>query len=385
MAQNSNQVQWDSKPDTSGLSTSQSGVQWDSTPDVSGLNSNATYHSNPAYANYAAPTSPSRYSSKSPQAQAQSDLVNPGKDKPIPKPIQYAMEAAPFLEVGSAAIAARSLEPLIPAARAVLGSYAGGQVGRGAGYMVGHPDAGEVIGSLVGGIAGGNSGPYNVKLPTARSIPAVIAPPPEVMPPVQRGVSPVSSAPYELTPPSSAGEPAVQNRFNFPKDVAPRPVQTIPQVRMPQGPSVSDSLLLQPEAPSTPNTAMRSPMSNLNDLIDQQLGVQKLQPNVPLREQINPSTSVEVPIHRNPMEAANGKAIFDAAKGNPETLQAIHKLTRVDLRQALLASGEDMDQITVSDSKYAGKGSISREMAFNRLLGKGYNPEQIIKLAKGTK
>jgi stress-induced morphogen len=83
------------------------------------------------------------------------------------------------------------------------------------------------------------------------------------------------------------------------------------------------------------------------------------------------------------MEAANGKAIYDAAKGNPETLQALHNLTRVDIRQALINSGEDMGQITVSDSKYAGKSSISREASFNRLLAKGYSPEEIIKLAKG--
>src|ERR1700733_5432052 len=64
----------------------------------------STYHSNPAFSNYASPDDPSRYSSKSPQAQTQSDLVAPAKDKPIPKPVQYAMEAAPFLESGVAAI-----------------------------------------------------------------------------------------------------------------------------------------------------------------------------------------------------------------------------------------------------------------------------------------
>jgi stress-induced morphogen len=122
-------------------------------------------------------------------------------------------------------------------------------------------------------------------------------------------------------------------------------------------------------------------MANLNDLLDEQMGVQKLRPNVPLREQVTPST--EVPIHRNPMEVANGKAIFDAAKGNSATLNDIHNLSRVEIRQALINSGEDMGQITISSSKYAGSGAISREVAFNRLLAKGYSPEQIVKLAKG--
>jgi len=43
-----------------------------------------------------------------------------------------------------------------------------------------------------------------------------------------------------------------------------------------------------------------------------------------------------------------------------------------------------MGQKTVSNSKFAGEGSISREEAFNRLLQRGVGPEKILELAKQT-
>lgn len=392
MPQNNNQVQWDSKPDVSGLTASQSsriqwdskpdtsGVQWDSSPDVSQLSSGKPDVSkslfDPTNKGVNALDYSAAYSAAHPSApQSQKGFFRSAGEE------VWNAVTSPFTSQPSGFID----EPMATATGISnrVREFKNNPVG-----SLGKLAADVGIGAVISRFTPEFEDAAPEVAPTPRAIPSVIAPNPESVAPrvSNRVASPVSSAPYELTSPPSTSEPAVQNRFNFPKDVAPRPVQAIPAVRMPQGPSVSDSLLLQSEAPSAPNTAMRSPMSNLNDLIDQQLGVQKLQPNVPLREQIQSgSTSTEVPIHRNPMEAANGKAIFDAAKGNPETLQAIHNLTRVDLRQALLASGEDMDQVTVSDSKYAGKGSISREMAFNKLLAKGYSPEQIVKLAKGTK
>ena len=322
MPQNTNQVQWDPKPDTSGLTASQnsgiqwdskptSGVQWDSSPDTSELSGTpiadkTTMSAAPAWRPW--------NSNLIGQAEGLNDQGR--KDHPF------------MAKVGDIARNADQLRNIVGPEIALLGgAFMGG----------GEPEA-----------------PINPRysaadvkaagIPTGRQtpIPDVVAPNP---------------------------------------DIAPRPVQSMPTARMPQGPSVSDSILLQPEAPSTPNTAMRSPMANLNDLLDQQMGVQPLKPNVPLREQVNPST--EVPIHRNPMEVANGKAIFDAAKENSATLNDIHNLSRVEIRQALINSGEDMGQITISSSKYAGSGAISREVAFNRLLAKGYSPEQIVKLAKG--
>lgn len=82
------------------------------------------------------------------------------------------------------------------------------------------------------------------------------------------------------------------------------------------------------------------------------------------------------------MVRANGEKIYEAAKGDPATVKAIHDLTRVDLRQALVNAGEDMGQMTVSNSKFAGQGSITREDAFNRLLEKGLKPNDIVRLAK---
>jgi hypothetical protein len=81
---------------------------------------------------------------------------------------------------------------------------------------------------------------------------------------------------------------------------------------------------------------------------------------------------------------ANGERAYGAAKHDPVLVKGMHDLTRVELRQALVNAGEDMGQTTVSDSKFAGEGSIPREEAFNRLLDKGLTPEKIIELGKKT-
>src|SRR5208282_155952 len=127
----------------------------------------------------------------------------------------------------------------------------------------------------------------------------------------------------------------------------------------------------------------------------QALGVKPLIPDVPMNEQLTnkPAQPLEItdPIkakYPDPavrqMVRANGEAIYEAAKGKPETVKAIHDLTRVELRQALINAGEDMGQTTVSNSKFAGEGSIPREEAFNRLLQRGLTPEKIVELAKKT-
>jgi hypothetical protein len=127
--------------------------------------------------------------------------------------------------------------------------------------------------------------------------------------------------------------------------------------------------------------------------VDQATGVKPLKADVALREQLS-KIPTNMPSEVDPLKQkypdpavrqmvrANGEKIYEAAKGNPKTMKAIHDLTRVDLRQALINAGEDMGQKTVSDSKFAGEGSIPREEAFNRLLAKGHSPEQILELAK---
>lgn len=131
----------------------------------------------------------------------------------------------------------------------------------------------------------------------------------------------------------------------------------------------------------------------IDSVVNQATGVKPLEPNKPLREQLSKAAATaEPPV--DPIKAkypdpeirqlvrANGEEIYEAAKGSPERLKAIHDLTRVDLRQALINAGEDMGQVTVSNSKFAGKGSITREEAFHRLLGRGKSPDEIVELAK---
>jgi hypothetical protein len=84
------------------------------------------------------------------------------------------------------------------------------------------------------------------------------------------------------------------------------------------------------------------------------------------------------------MVRANGERIVQAIGDDKETMDAVHGLTRVDLRQALINDGVDMGQRTVSNSKFAGEGSITREDAFNQLLARGHSPQDIVKLAKKT-
>jgi len=139
----------------------------------------------------------------------------------------------------------------------------------------------------------------------------------------------------------------------------------------------------------------RPEVLKIGDIANQLAGVKPLLPDVPLREQLSPQPT-EVGQEVDPIKAkypdpavrqmvrANGERMYEAAKGNPGTVKAIHDLTRVELRQALINAGEDMGQMTVSNSKFAGEGSIPREEAFNRLLDRGLKPDQILKLAKGN-
>jgi predicted ABC-type ATPase len=133
----------------------------------------------------------------------------------------------------------------------------------------------------------------------------------------------------------------------------------------------------------------------LEPIVNEAMGVKPLKADVPLREQLTKTTAIE-PAEIDPIKAkypdpqvrqmvrANGEQLYEAAKHDPNLVAKLHDLTRVDLRQALINSGEDMGQTTVSNSKFAGQGSISREEAFNRLLAKGHKPDDILSLAKQT-
>lgn len=135
---------------------------------------------------------------------------------------------------------------------------------------------------------------------------------------------------------------------------------------------------------------------SIDEVVNKATGVKPLKANVPIREQLTnmtPPTEAESPEAAafkakypdkptRQMAMANGERIVDTIGNNPETMKAIHDMTRVDLRQALINAGEDMGQRTVTNSKFAGEGGIGRQDAFNRLLEKGYTPEQIVKMGK---
>jgi hypothetical protein len=142
---------------------------------------------------------------------------------------------------------------------------------------------------------------------------------------------------------------------------------------------------------------------SVDDVVNQATGNKPTpspSPNVPLKDQLTSSPKPEPPAsssgEQDPLKVkypdpaqrqmvrANGERIVQAVGDDADTMKAVHDLTRVDLRQALVNSGEDMGQRTVSNSKFAGEGSITREDAFNRLLGKGLKPQDIVRLAKQT-
>lgn len=82
------------------------------------------------------------------------------------------------------------------------------------------------------------------------------------------------------------------------------------------------------------------------------------------------------------MAKANGEKITDAVGDDHKLMQSLHKLSNVDLRQALINAGEDMGQRTIGDTKYGGEDVLSRSAAFDRLLELGKKPHEIVDLAK---
>lgn len=146
---------------------------------------------------------------------------------------------------------------------------------------------------------------------------------------------------------------------------------------------------------------------SVNSVADQVVanttGVKPLQSQVPLRDQgattsrptsDTPATTTPQGAETDPLKVkypdpaqrqmvrANGERIVQAIGNDPNTMKAVHDLTRVDLRQAAINHGFDMGQTTVSNSKFAGEGSITREAMFNRLLDAGLKPSDIVRLAK---
>jgi hypothetical protein len=171
----------------------------------------------------------------------------------------------------------------------------------------------------------------------------------------------------------------------------------------PRAPRASRSVLdteaaerLQKESaaePETQPTEESKPKVNTEkaaeDIAKQVTGWQPLEKNVPLKDQFKGGATTEDPMVKKypdpaqrQMVRANGKGIVQAIGNDASLMKQVHNLTRVDLRQALINAGEDLGQTTVSDSKFAGEGSITRQQAFDKLLQKGVSPQEIVRLAK---
>lgn len=232
------------------------------------------------------------------------------------------------------------------------------------------------------------------------------------------GIPRIRTSPFEGMTATVPGTPATAPIAAMePPRIATGPISTtgvpagtrIAPITAPEAP-VAQAAIPERVAPVSAPTPVTEPMqvkplaersmgeqkgtrTTIGSVVNEAAGVKPLKADVPIREQLTKVTAAE-PAEIDPLKAkypdstqrqlvrANGEKIYEAAKGNPELLKSIHDLTRVDLRQALINSGEDMGQTTVSNSKFAGEGSIPREEAFNRLLQKGHTPEDIVKLAK---
>jgi hypothetical protein len=186
-------------------------------------------------------------------------------------------------------------------------------------------------------------------------------------------------------------------KFQGPGQFAPLPAEAetpSPEVETPTSPT-PPTLSGGPASFRKPSTA-----SQVGDIVNQATGAKSLEPNVPIREQIpavqapkmeTPASSSEEvdpiklkypdPAQRQ-MVRANGERVVQAVGDDKDLMKQVHDLTRVDLRQAAINHGIDMGQTTVSNSRFAGEGSITRENMFNTLLDRGLSPKDIVDLAK---
>jgi predicted ABC-type ATPase len=199
------------------------------------------------------------------------------------------------------------------------------------------------------------------------------------------GVGPVTTTGVPAGMPEPAPTPETAQRAEVTRDVR---LLRRPEVQGTERAAALDRLRTAEKGLATPS------IPSIENVVNQATGAQPLQPNVPLREQIPALRGAAAEAETDPLKIkypdpavrqmvrANGENIVQAVGDNPELMKNVHDLNRVDLRQALINSGEDMGQRTVSNSRFAGPGGISREAAFNRLLEKGHSPQDIVDLAK---
>jgi hypothetical protein len=131
---------------------------------------------------------------------------------------------------------------------------------------------------------------------------------------------------------------------------------------------------------------------SLQDLLDKSLGAKKLDPKVPLRQQLPATSGTGVstapadataasssaePEHMGQFARANGLELHQAI---PETVDGdvlrakIHGMTNVQVRQLAINSGVDMGQMPVTNAKSAG--GVTRQQALKWIM-MNRTPEEI--------
>lgn len=279
---------------------------------------------------------------------------------------------------GVASVAPKTLRPavrfILPrVGHAVTGAIEGKYAGQEAGNLVGKPAEGGTAGAVLGGGYG---------LITGRD----------------PGVSIVARAGRTLGKTFGAGlregmENAEPVQVGGPRTrTADEPVSREPMQQKSEsvvaGPSRPPAVEIP--APQTQRTTpIRTPTQVIARQVDDATGNTPVVRGVPLRDQ--PRMAVPKSLsEKYPDKTArqwihvNGEEMYAASKSDPKVMRGIHEMNRVDLRQALINSGEDMGDRVVSDSKFAGEGAVPRQAAFRKLLAKGYSPKQIIELGKKT-
>jgi hypothetical protein len=381
------QIQWDEKPDTSGLS--QSKVQWDEKPDTSELTAdkekplipenygftleNLEHSATEGVKNILGAGSEmvkDLISRKTPvlisdepgtisERMQGNTLLNKYVLAPAKAEEQKAQTAkTPWESLGHSVAEAI---PVIGPIAAHIGESAGtgdvgGALAEGATYAVA-PKVAEKALPIMRGTRDFTR--YFVKgaFDKAPVEPAPAAEPTEI----PRVKAPGESLEEEYRSRETPLEPSTRMRYQAP--VQPEPAAEPLAKYAPKA--------AEPVVPTATETAAPS-LNRLEAELSKGLGNKPLKPGVPLREQ-NTAPAAETKAPRTQFEAANGKELDTAiSKGFPDEQAAkdvrsnIHNLNNVELRQLAINLGEDLGQAAIGRAKQSG--AITRPDIFKRLL-----------------
>ncbi len=277
----------------------------------------------------------------------------------------------------------------IQAARSIvggkLGAYTGSKV---APYFKASPESGELAGGILGGLLGGaeeapartpeveaNAAPTP---PTPASAP-VAGPPPPAAPLSNRQIGSRIEQGVKEAAGTTPGQPIYPRAARG--TVGAQTVGEQPSIEI-AGPRIQT-----PSRNETLTEAMKNRVPGSNPL-EAKMPLEE-QPISPARTPAQPAEETVHPMDRQFIHV-NGSRLLEQIADKPGLRDPLLDLEGNQLREVLRKSGEDMTQIQ-SVGKSAGKaargGTISdptnltRQEAFDRLLDKGYTPEQILKEA----